>query len=129
REPRVTAPRQLSGFRQPGAVLVDGVDQLLDALPLFGDGPEHGDIPRGAVAFLLLPGDAQALRCALADPFEIDAMVRGHLLADLTGTQVQRHLDLASELLRARAVGLVDDKEVGDLHETGLHRLDRVAGL
>src|SRR5690606_20514254 len=34
REPRVTAPRQLSGFRQPGAVLVDGVDQLLDALPL-----------------------------------------------------------------------------------------------
>ena len=36
--------------------------------------------------------------------------------------------ELAGEQVRVRQVALVDDEDVGDLHDAGLHRLDVVAG-
>ena len=50
-----------------------------------------------------------------------------------SGTQPvnSRHLhhrtDLASQLIGHRVIGLVDDKDVGDLHDAGLEHLDRIA--
>src|SRR5437899_800865 len=39
------------------------------------------------------------------------------------GVEVEREVEVALQLLHARAVGLVDDEEIGDLEQTRLHGL------
>ena len=51
----------------------------------------------------------------------------GRFPAFLPPPHVHDHLEFRRELIRAFAVGLVDDQYVGDLHQAGLHGLDAVA--
>ena len=46
-----------------------------------------------------------------------------------TGSGLRRLLELHHQPIRPRSVRLVDGEQVGDLHQAGLHRLDRVPGL
>ena len=64
----------------------------------------------------------------LLDPLAADGLGLDdrHAPAAL-GAEREHAADLADHRVGQRVVGLVDDDDVGDLHDAGLQRLDRVA--
>jgi hypothetical protein len=53
--------------------------------------------------------------------------MRRHMPKRCPAADPQRHLDLLPQLVRARAVRLVDHEEIGRFHDAGLEGLDAVA--
>ena len=89
---------ELAGRGEPGAVEFDLLDHLVDPLSLHRDGLDD----RGPPSF-----DGAAVAVAVPE-----------------GEHVAK---VADDDVRALAVGLVDDKDVGHLQDPGLGRLDAVA--
>jgi hypothetical protein len=56
-------------------------------------------------------------------------MVRGDVAHRRTTPHAEHHFNLVAQAIRAGSIRLVHREDVGDLHETGLERLDRVARL
>ena len=56
-------------------------------------------------------------------------MVRFHVHERIALPDAQHHLDLLAQLVRPRAIALVDHIQLGDLHHARFQRLDAVPGF
>ena len=103
-------------------VPVHRVHQFHDALTLGRDRTQHGWRPRGW---------RLGTRCATrsACRIEVHTVMRGHILQRRAGAQTQHELQVVAQLVRAGTVGFVDDEQIGDFHQSGFQRLNRIAGF
>jgi hypothetical protein len=118
--PQRAAPLKIS------EVSVEGGGEGVDPFCLRGHG---GQYRRGPLLAVGVPSRVARGLGRIGDVLEVDAVVRRHVPERLPKAEPEHQLHLVTKALGARAVGLVDYEDVGDLHEAGLERLDRVARL
>ncbi|NUQ13087.1 MAG: hypothetical protein HUU26_12305 [Gemmatimonadaceae bacterium] len=98
---------------------------VLDPFALVGD--REGDGGRPPVA-VVPPRRLTSRLPRVGDGLQVHAVVGGRLHRQ-AAAHAEHQLDVVADALRAGPVGLVHHEQVGDLHQAGLERLNRVAAF
>src|SRR5256885_2320994 len=111
-------------------VTVHGAHDVGNSLAGRRDRPQNGWRPRRLVAFGCLTSGAggihRELFVARHRSAEVDPVMCGDILERVAAAESEHQLKLMAQAVGPWPVGLVHDKDVGDLHQAGLERLDRV---